>query len=169
MMRRQPCFSSTPSSLRQRRAVRAITTGPLVVVHAAAVEAAVPTESGAVGVGVPALALAHHVQVAQDIQGAGQRVEAGGAHGAAVYFGLKAVFTAHGQGLVQGRARARAEGRAGRALAADALHGHQAAYVAYQLVPVGVNPLGDALFKFHPLSAPSCASRPRRISSPRRR
>ena len=127
--------------------------GALVVVSAAAVEAAVALEDGLVGRGVPAIALDNDVEVAENVEAGGLVVEVGGADGAAVYLRGKAVFRAEGQGLVQGGPGAGAEGRVRLCLAAHASDGDKAADVAYELGLVGVDPLGYAFLNCHHISS----------------
>ena len=125
----------------------------LVVVGAAAVEAAVALEDGLVGRSVPARALGNDVEVAENVHARGQGIEVGSAHRAAVELRGKAVLGAEGEGLVQGGSRPGAEGRVRLGLTAHALYGDKAADIAYKFRLVGIHPLGYAFFNCHCISS----------------
>lgn len=140
--------------------------GALVVVCSAAVETAVH-HFGLVGLGDgPALALVHHVQVAQNVQGGLLVVEVGGAHIALVAGGvLQPQLSTQLQGLLQGGGGALAEGLAGLGLPLHAADGHQPGdAVNEQRLFIGK--IGFDLFLIlhpnSPSSSPACSE-----SSPR--
>ena len=123
--------------------------GALVIADAPAVEHAVLFHTG-VGIGGPAGALPHHVQVAQDVEPGLLVVEVGQTHVMVVVGGGEAQLGAELQCLVQGGGGAGAEGLAGLSLPLHALHGHQPGDGGHQLpLPGRVAPIGFDLFLIH--------------------
>ena len=123
--------------------------GALVVGDSSAIEHPVPLHAG-IGIGGPAGALAHHVQVAQDVQPGLLVVEVGKADIVVIVGDGKPQLLAEGQGLRKRGGGARAKGLAGFGLALHALNAHQPGDGGDQLLlPSRVVPICLDLFLIH--------------------
>ena len=108
----------------------------LVVRHAAAVEHPVLFHAG-VGIGIPALAFAHHVQVAQDVKGGVLVVQVSGGHIVFQVFRLKTHLPGQRHALRQGGGGTGAVRLTGGGVLTDALHRHQTGNGGDELGPAG--------------------------------
>ena len=141
--------------------------GALVIVGAPAVEHAVHL-LGRIGLRhCPAGALAHHVQVAENVKGGLLVVEIGGAHVVIVVAGGKAQLFGQLQTLRQGGGGAGAEGHARQGLLPHAANAYQPGDGLHQLSPAlrGVK-IGVDFFLVHGVIPPRSPPHGRRSAHP---